>query len=619
MERPAPGLVPVGQSGAKRSTLSIAECAAVADAAAFNGVDYVFFRRFSDGRSSQVAAYVVDNSREQLDEQELAGLHQQLWLHGTAPLLYVAGESRLDVLACARGPDFWHDKKDQPRYNPVERLRTDIQTAAEINAEFDKRVRFSALRLADGTFWDDPRNSSLANHDKAAHQSLIQAVVDADKELEGDRRPVLRRLLLLTVLIKYLEDRGVFPETWFREFHKGAKCFLDVLKDAEPEGVQHLLARLERKFNGDVFRLSPDGKHALTRQSLDHFAELVEARTLGRQRYLWEQYTFRYLPVEILSHLYQRFVQGGHGTVYTPPFLASLLLDHAMPYDKLSGDERVLDPACGSGIFLVGAYKRLVNVWRSRHRWGRPDPGTLKGILRQSIFGVELDANAIDLTAFSLALAVCDALQPEVIWRDLKFDPLRKTNLIEADFFHLVLEAKGGKPTVLNGGFDVVVGNPPFESKLTGPGRELDKTAEPKRGTLPDKNAAYLFLEQTLDALGKTGHVCLIQPSSFLYNRKAEAFRTWLLENNRFSAVFDFTSIRKLYEADPKTIAVFAERRKPRTDHSIRHWTFRRTFSVHQRICFELDHYDRHRVSQSDAQSDPFVLASQSARRRSAA
>jgi len=108
------GLVPVHK---RSSGLDIAEKAVVCDAETFERIDYVFFRRFSDGRSSQVAAYVVDNSDERLDEKALANLHLQVWLQGTAPLLYVAWPSRVDVLACARGPDFWDGNEN--RYNPA--------------------------------------------------------------------------------------------------------------------------------------------------------------------------------------------------------------------------------------------------------------------------------------------------------------------------------------------------------------------------------------------------------------------------------------------------------------------------------------------------------------------
>ena len=368
-----------------------------------------------------------------------------------------------------------------------------------------------------------------------------------------------------------------------------------------------LLGTLERRFNGDVFALPTGVRQGLTKTALRQFARLVEARTINEQRYLWEQYSFEHLPVEIVSHLYQRFVQG-HGAVYTPPFLAALLLDHVMPYGKLSGRERVLDPACGSGVFLVGALRRLVNLWRSKHRWKQPDVETLKSILTRSIFGVELDSGAVDLAAFSLALAVCDALKPDVIWRDLKFNPLRGSNLLHRDFFDCVVDRADDRRKTSLGKFDVVVGNPPFESALTNAGKELNDTATPERGRLPDKQSAYLFLEQSLALLKPRGRLCLIQPHGFLYNRKALEFRQRILRGSRVESVLDFVSIRNLYDgADPKTVAVLAVNEEPDDDNLIVHLTFRRTFGTYRRIAFEIDHYDRHRVTQQVAESDPFV------------
>ncbi len=600
--KPSPGLVPVHKDS---SSLDIAENAVVFDAKTFERIDYVFFRRFSDGRSSQVAAYVVDNSDEKLDKKALAELHLKVWLQGRTPLLYIAWASRVDILTCAREPDFWNEETQACQYNPAKTL----QIAAEISKEVRK---FSALRLADGTFWEDPNNAKLANHDKAAHQSLIQAVVEADKDLDGKNNPALRRLLLLMVLVKYLEDRQVFPnDGWFGRFHKGARNFFEVLKGGEPDEVKQLLYFLARKFNGDVFDLSRFPDQRLTTRNLRTFADLVEAKTLKRQRYLWEQFSFKHLPVEIISHLYQRFVEDGHGAVYTPPFLAALLLDHAMPYDKLTGKERILDPACGSGVFLVGAFRRLINFWRSQHNWQRPTVQTLKKLLKKSIYGIDLDSSAIDLSAFSLSLAICDALKAEVIWRELKFEYLRESNLFQKDFFQSVLDRKQGSSSALDKHFDIVIGNPPFESKLTEAAKQIDQAAQQQdnsRGKCPDNQAAYLFLERAFTVLlPNSGRVCLIQPIDFLYNRNVKNFRSKIFQNYQVHTVLDFTSMRNLYEADAKTVSVFAHTRQPVKDHYINHWTFRRTISVKERICFELDHYDRHRVLQKDAEDNSYV------------
>ncbi|MFO7906807.1 MAG: HsdM family class I SAM-dependent methyltransferase [Planctomycetota bacterium] len=575
--------------------LAVNEAALVRDIQVFHLVDYVFFRRFDDGRSSQPAAFVIDNTTERFTKSDLAKAHHDLWLHGAAPLVYIAWPTRIDVLSCARGPDFWDD--GERRYWPA----AEINAASQVEAALAERRRFSARRLADGTFWEDPGNQPLADHERAAQESLIRTVVDVDETLDGEANPASRRLLLLTVLVKYLEDRGVFPRSgWFGRFRKGARSFLDVLNGGEPDEVSALLNALERKFNGDVFCL-PKGE-TLTRRALHNLADLVEARTIGDQRYLWDVYSFDHLSVEVISHLYERFVQG-NTAVYTPPFLASLLLDYAMPYDKLTGDEQVLDPACGSGVFLVGAFRRLVNAWRAKNQWQTPDVTTLKGILRNQIFGVELESDAIHLTAFSLALAVCDSLRPNVIWSELRFDRLYGENLWEGDFFEEDMPG-GEKPLGQAVQFDCVIGNPPFESKFSEAAKRVNAAHVAQRGEVPDKQIAYLFLDQGLRLLRSGGRLCLIQPSGFLYNLRSHDFRSGIVKTGKIDAVLDFTSVRGLYEgADPKTIAVLASSAANPRDWFL-HLTFRRTYKTAQRIGFELDHYDRHRLSVEDVVVD---------------
>ncbi|MCH8042275.1 MAG: N-6 DNA methylase [Planctomycetes bacterium] len=599
------GLVAVNHS---LTELAADEAAVVRQAAAFEYVDFVFFRRFDDNRSSRVCAYVVDNDKHKLSNDKLANLHAALWLHGVAPLIYVTSATRIDILTCARGPDFWSKSRQTHVFKPAEQ----ISLASSVERELKKLRRFQAFRLADGTFWDDPRNAKYSKHRKAAHETLIQAIVDVDAELGGDEKPILRRLLLLMVLIKYLEDRSVFPSPgWFGTYCKGARSFFEVLKEGTPDGVLSLLRNLQRRFNGDVFDLPPDASQLLTESALRQFAELVEARTIKKQRYLWELHSFEHIPVEIISHLYNRFLKG-KGQVYTPPFLASLILDYAMPYEQLRGDERVLDPACGSGVFLVGAYRRLVNVWRKNNNWKEPNVKTLKRILSDSIFGVERDPTAVDLTAFSLSLAVCDALKPNVIWKDLNFDRLRNHNIFERDFFDcLPTSQEHGDESATDvelGKFDVIVGNPPFESKLSESGNRLNEKLTRDRGTLPDKQAAYLFLEQALTLLKPKAAACLLQPYGFLYNQKTFDFRSRIIRQSTIEAILDFVSIRNLFDgADTKPVAILVRNQEPDERHRISHFTFRRTYLAHQRLGFELDHYDCHQVPQGLAASEALI------------
>jgi len=598
---PLSGLVGVW---AGPSPASIAEQATVHQAQKLGkgAIDYIFFRRFADGRSSQVAAYVVDNSDSRFDKQDLAELHRKVWLNGTAPLLYIGWPTHVDIVACAAGPDFWNPTTERSEYTPTDSIRI-ASEIANAHTE-DKLRRFSAFRLANGTFWEDERNAKWAAVEKGAHQRLIQAVISADRDLKGDTDALMRQLLLLTILAKYLEDRRVFPDGWFGDFHAGATTFLKVLEKGTIEGVRAMLTALGEKFNGDIFDLPQGFERGLNRKKLNTFVELLEAKTINKQAYLWKLYGFAYIPVEVLSHLYQHFAQRGKGAVFTPPFVASLMLDYALPYEQVTGTEKILDPTCGSGIFLVGAFRRLVHVWQSKNEWKRPGVPLLKSILKRSIFGAEIQEEAAHLASFNLALAICDALQPKVIWEHLRFDKLVGTNILVGDVFENLDSLR-----VLSGGdgFTTIIGNPPFLSRLT-EAAIATRPSEKKKIPIPDGQMAYRVAEVGMSLLGEGSRLCMLQNAGFLYNAKARTFQKDFLQHHQTNAILDFVSIRNLFEgADPKTVAIVATKKQPEDGHNVLHLTFRRTHSVQERIGFELDHYDRHLVPQAAAEAIPWV------------
>ncbi|MFX9015998.1 N-6 DNA methylase, partial [Acinetobacter baumannii] len=86
--------------------------------------------------------------------------------------------------------------------------------------------------------------------------------------------------------------------------------------------------------------------------------------------------------VEVISNIYELFVSDPTDSVYTPPALVRLILDEVLDdarIDRIIDDgEIVLDPACGSGIFRVEAFKRVVLRWRARNDWAQPDVETLR-------------------------------------------------------------------------------------------------------------------------------------------------------------------------------------------------------------------------------------------------
>ncbi len=109
----------------------------------------------------------------------------------------------------------------------------------------------------------------------------------------------------------------------------------------------------------------------------------------------------------------------------------------ALPWnERTEWDLRVLDGACGSGIFLVKAFQRLVHRWRLANPGVEPKADTLKRILEKNIIGVDLDRHAVRTAAFSLYLAMCDELDPRHYWSQVRFSRFARARIsLPVDFF----------------------------------------------------------------------------------------------------------------------------------------------------------------------------------------
>src|SRR5207253_5023261 len=94
-----------------------------------------------------------------------------------------------------------------------------------------------------------------------------------------------------------------------------------------------------------------------------------------------------------------------------------MVLDVALEGMSSLLDKRFLDPACGSGIFLVGLFNRLAEEWKRKNPGAKYDKmaSGLLSILRRNLFGVDRSRTACHIAAFSLYLAMLDQLSPPAI------------------------------------------------------------------------------------------------------------------------------------------------------------------------------------------------------------
>lgn len=568
----------------------------IMEKAAAYGAHAVFFEAGRQGQHGSPQAFVFV-SEGSADDPAFAELHKRLWSWGGVPLLYRRIPGLVQLFRCAHNPDF-ASSNGEVVCKPIRTLAI----AARISAQ---EAWWDAERIRNNTLWDDPEACKLLlSSSKSAHRRLVDAVGELHGRLKKSKllnAQLRRRLLILALLVAYLEERGALPEAFFGQFQEGARRFFHILADGP--ALVRLLGALEERFNGHVFTLDDEDRQALESSTeLGGFSKLVEAREeTGGQFNLWALYSFKDLPVEVISHIYQLFVTDTDSSVYTPPALVRLMLDEALSWKRLDRlvdqGEFILDPACGSGVFLVEAYKRLVLHWRTRNGWAKPSVEILRS-LTERLRGVDLERGAIELAAFSLCLALCDALEPEDIRASVRLFPkLKDETLIEGCFF----ETK--EKHSIEGPVGVVVGNPPFESSLKTEGarRSYLRYIE-THGPLADKQVAYLFLHEAMELLSPGGVLCMLQQYNLIYNASADPVRAAFFARWDVREILDFVSIRGLFSkggADTKIVAVVAEAAQAPADRKILHAVFRRAGRADAEQGFDIDYYDMHWIPQS--------------------
>ena len=594
------GLVPVGSYvRANRPPEEVA----IMEKAAHYHADAVFFEARRDGKPPVAQAFIY-RSDGPAQTPEFAKLHQQLWSWGGVPLVYRVSGALVQLFRCAHRPDF--ESNGEIICKPFRTLNLVAQIAAD--------PWWDADRLRNGTLWDDPEVcKKLLSSKQAAQKTLIHTVKELYLDLTDKAilpKPLRRRLLILSVLIAYLEARKVFEEDFFGRFRNGARKFFEVLADGP--ALIDLLEHLEERFNGHVFILTAEERETLSHSNqLARFARLVEAKQQSDgQLTLWERYSFADLPVELISHIYQLFVSDASMAVYTPHFVVRLMLGEVLSWKRLDrlerSDEVILDGACGSGIFLVEAYKRLVLHWRYRHDWKRPNQTILKKLLTARLRGVDLEDGAVELAAFSLCLALCDALEPMEIRSSVKLFPLLKGKTIHTGCFFQAREQG-----TVKGRVGVVVGNPPFASKLgTDGAQRAYERYQREHGALPDKQLAYLFLHESVEMLEPGGVLSMVQQYNFLYNQQSLEFRRKFIERWDVREILDFISVRGLFQkggADTKVVVVVVEAQRPPLKRQILHATFRRSGRADAEQGFDIDYYDMHWLPRKLVQNDDSV------------
>jgi hypothetical protein len=485
------------------------------------------------------------------------------WNFSRTPLLVTVEPNLLRIWTCCKPP-----KAPQLNDYLLATVKPDDLSATAQTPEAEAALHaLHWINFMSGRFFhehpqafrrQERADESLLSNLRVVRQKLL------DQELDED---VCHSLLARVIFIQFLFDRkdsagnAALDTKELQRLHKARvlhrryknlgeilRCHADIYR---------FFRWLNDKFNGDLFPGKEDTADAreaewqtemtdVTQVHLNLLEEFVGGRMdMGKgQRCLWPEYSFDAIPLEFISSIYETFVGRGAGVHYTPLHLVDFMLDRVLPWEGEEWNLQILDPACGSGVFLVKAYQRLI------HRWKMANPekesirvATLRSLLENNLLGVDIDPHAVRVASFSLYLAMCDEIDPRHLWTQVRFPRLRERRIVCTDFFDET--CTGIRTTEDARRFDLVIGNAPWGLKsLT---REARAWAKNHSWPVAGDDIAPLFLPKAAALAKESGHVTMLQPAGLLlFDRRAPArsFRQQLFAKCEIEEVVNLAALR---------------------------------------------------------------------------
>lgn len=597
------------------------------------------------------------------DDETMRRTFNRVWCMARPMLLFLARDGELAVYNLASPPVRTVSEWQQT---------TALDLAISIQEVQAKLKKYRREQIESGRIFEDEERFGRVN--QRADQTLIQDLKIVRNQLmanglSGEKLRYAHALIGRSIFIRYLEDRGVLTRKYFAEVAEGNAEWQRLLEtpprghNIDPEigksfylrvlashGLTYaLFDKLANDFNGDMFPSDANERGAVTQTHLDELGKFLRGEADPQQKLFFWAYKFNIIPVELISSIYEEFyhVQNGNddhnATHYTPASLVDFVLSQVLTPESLHKNPRILDPACGSGIFLVEAFRRIVRYHVSRRGGRRLTADQLRDILKEQIVGIEINGEAARVTAFSLYLALLHYQKPPDILRQIEqgrrlpkllFQPGVSTdefnfnNIIPVDAARVesdssitknnkrlpFTEADVSIPPI--GIIDIIVGNPPWGS--TREGGEILKWCALRRCHIGNKELSQAFILKSLDLVREGGYVGMLVSSGVLLKqqKKSHEFRQKWYQSSELLEVVNFAHVRDIFfyaGIAPFASVVFRKKvtgqngqegRKQEVVRPVRYWSAKKTAQVQRMKAVILHRTDLHLVDQEELERD---------------
>nr|WP_315249643.1 N-6 DNA methylase [uncultured Flavobacterium sp.] len=495
----------------------------------------------------------------------IAEIQHTCWNFQKVLFLYVYTKTEIRIYNCSVKP-FVFDKNITDL-----KLKSQLQELQLFCCEETDEVKlktlnilFSRIAIDTGFIWSAIEAKEIKdklNLQNRVDKYLIKSLINVSRKLEKEGlkdKDIIHKLVMRSLFLLYLEDKGATTKPFYATFLDHTDSYFKVLENIE--ATYNLFERLSNDFNGSLFTITQEERKLVKPNHLELIKKcFINGCENDEQIALfegWRLFDFSIIRIELLSEIYENFLseldeknKKDSGTFYTPPSLVELILNEKLPIqkDKTNYNIKTLDPSCGSGIFLVQSFKRLVKRYENKHKKKLTDFNVLVKILKDNIFGIEIEPKSIKVAAFSLYLALLDNLDPKTGWwnGNIKFpylinDPEDSTineqgyNLFKRDTISDFEISK-----LQN--FQLVVGNPPFGTK------NLSTTIKAYCEANDFAKEMVLPFMHKSTLLAPKGEIALIFNTKVLTNTGGtyQNFRQWLFNENYVEKIYNFSILRK--------------------------------------------------------------------------
>ncbi len=513
--------------------------------------------------------------------QDIKQIREDIWNTGMAPLLWLIGPTNVRIYNAFARPEET-DTED-----------SHILDTLAITSEGLKGVEKFMRELFDtGKFWESNIGKKV-NPNQRVEKALLDDLWDTEKILTPPRGSlpihIAHAILGRAIFMAYLEDRKIITSEFLKaEFgHSDMKGLL-----TDKKQLYKFFRWLRSKFNGDLFPIDKDEESRVEKIHLKIIRAFFDGTMMSTieidydndkighpQKRLWP-YNFEIIPIELISSIYEMFAHSNDpidarakSIHYTKLHLVELVQSIAML--DLPDDARILDPACGSGVFLVDAFRRL--VWKKKVILERElTHEDILDILINQIYGVDVEPGAVEVTAFSLYLALLeldesfnnpeDVKFPTLIYDPKKWDEDYPPTLYKQDICnteHIFNENEPFKNTK----FDLIVGNLPWtklrkdtapcdpENPISGKSWILEYCNEKK---IYRKHPDQAIMIRVKDFAKADTKIAFIISSRIFYQQKKASGVFWLnsfLKKNSVKLVFNLSDLSdsKILFGDKRT------------------------------------------------------------------